>query len=99
MIVYRANEGSIDADTVMTRGVCMRCACLPSPQMTVEPWAVDQQVYNRDTTRDTEEDERLGGGDEEIGSTSHADRARLRQVDRPGFYYPNWENWAAMLSA
>ena len=30
---------------------------------------------------------------------SHADRAKMRQVDRPGFYMPNWEKWAAALSA
>ena len=68
-------------------------------QVTSEPWAIDQQVYNRDTTRDTEDDEALGGGDSELGSTAFAERARLRQVDRPGFYTPNLEKWAAMLSA
>ena len=40
-----------------------------------------------------------GGGALDLGSQSHATRARMRQVDRPGFYTPNWEAWAAMLSA
>lgn len=66
---------------------------------TREPWAVDEQIYNRDTTRDTTMDERAGGGALDLGSSSHATRARVRQVNRPGFYMPNWERWAAMLSA
>lgn len=68
-------------------------------QMTVEPWAVDQAVYNEDTLRDTTDEERAGGGDLEIAQTSYRDRALLRGVDRPGFYTPNWESWAAALSA
>jgi hypothetical protein len=40
-----------------------------------------------------------GGGALDLGSMSHATRARLRQVNRPGFYMPNFEKWAAMLSA
>lgn len=67
--------------------------------VTREPWAEDEKIYNRDTTRDTTMDERAGGGALDLGSISHATRARLRQVDRPGFYLPNWEKWAASLSA
>ena len=67
--------------------------------MTVEPWAIDEVVYNEDTLRDTTDEERTGGGDLEIGRDSYADRARTRQVDRPSFYLPNWESWAAALSA
>lgn len=67
--------------------------------VTREPWAVDEQFYNRNSTRDTTLDARAGGGDFELGSISHATRARARQVDRPGFYMPNWEKWSASLSA
>ena len=67
--------------------------------VTREPWAIDEQIYNRDTTRDTTDDERAGGGAFDLGSISHASRARSRQVNRPGFYMPNHEKWAAMLSA
>ena len=67
--------------------------------VTREPWVFDEKVYNRNTTRDTTDDERAGGGALDLGSSSHATRARERQVDRPGFYLPNWELWAASLSA
>ena len=67
--------------------------------MTREPWVTDQQIYNADTTRDTTDDGRAGGGALDLGSVSHETRARERQVDRPGFYLPNWEKWSAMLSA
>ena len=67
--------------------------------VTAEPWAMDEAIYNEDTLRDTTDEERSGGGDLDLGSTSHAERARLRQVDRPGFYLPNWEQWSASLSA
>lgn len=67
--------------------------------VTREPWVHDERVYNRDTTRDTTDDERAGGGALELGSISHATRAKARQVDRPGFYFPNWEKWSAGLSA
>ena len=67
--------------------------------VTREPWCIDEKIYNRDTTRDTTMDERAGGGALDLGSISHATRAKNRQVDRPGFYMPNWEKWAAMLSA
>ena len=67
--------------------------------VTREPWAVDEQIYNRDSLRDTTMDARAGGGALDLGSSSHASRARKRQVDRPGFYQPNYERWAAMLSA
>lgn len=67
--------------------------------VTREPWAVDEHIYNRDTTRDTTMDEGAGGGAFDLRSISHATRARLRQVDRPGFFMPNYERWAAMLSA
>jgi hypothetical protein len=40
-----------------------------------------------------------GGGALDLGSMSHETRARLRQVDRSGFYMPNWERWSAKLSA
>ena len=67
--------------------------------VTREPWAVDEWYYNKNTTRDTRMDERAGGGALDLGSMSHATRAKLRQVDRQGFYLPNYEKWAAMLSA
>ena len=67
--------------------------------VTREPWVYDERIYNRDTTRDTTDDERSGGGTFDLGSSSHATRARERMVDRPGFYSPNWERWAASLSA
>ena len=67
--------------------------------VTREPWVYDEKVYNRNTTRDTTDDERAGGGALELGSISHATRAKSRQVDRPGFYAPNWEKWSASLSA
>ena len=67
--------------------------------MTVEPWAIDRDVYNADTTRDTTEDAAAAGGDEELAKNAYKDRATTRQVDRPGFYTPNWESWAAALSA
>lgn len=67
--------------------------------VTREPWAVDEWFYNRQTTRDTRSDNRAGGGALDLGSVSHASRAKLRQVDRAGFYMPNWEKWAASLSA
>ena len=67
--------------------------------VTREPWCVDEKIYNEDTTRDTTDDERAGGGALDLGSVSHATRARLRQVGRPGFFMPNYEKWAAMLSA
>ena len=67
--------------------------------VTREPWAIDEQIYNRNTTRSTLNEERAGGGALEFGSQSHATRALLRQVDRAGFYMPNWERWAASLSA
>jgi len=68
--------------------------------VTREPWAFDEQVYNEDTTRDTTDDALPGGGDMELlGVDGYATRARTRQVDRPGFYLPNWESWAAALSA
>ena len=67
--------------------------------VTREPWCVDEAFYNRNTTRDTTMDERAGGGALDLGSISHATRARARQVDREGFYMPNWEKWAAALSA
>ena len=40
-----------------------------------------------------------GGGALDLGSISHKTRAKMRQVSRPGFYMPNYERWAAMLSA
>lgn len=61
--------------------------------VTREPWAIDEQIYNRDTTRDTTMDERAGGGALDLGSISHATRSKARMVDRPGFYLPNWEKW------
>ena len=67
--------------------------------VTREPWVFDERIYNRDTTRDTTDDERAGGGALDLGSSSHATRARNGQVDRPSFYSPNWEKWAASLSA
>ena len=67
--------------------------------VTREPWAVDEQIYNKNTTRDTTLDERAGGGALDLGSISHATRAKARQVSRPGFYMPNWEKWQSMLSA
>jgi len=67
--------------------------------ITREPWCVDEKIYNEDTTRDTTDDERAGGGALDLGSISHATRARARQVDRQGFYMPNWEKWSAALSA
>ena len=67
--------------------------------VTREPWCEDEKIYNRNTTRSTIGEERAGGGALDLGSSSHATRARLRQVDRAGFYMPNWERWAASLSA
>ena len=67
--------------------------------VTREPWWHDEQVYNRDTTNDTSQMYRAGGGALDMGSISHKTRAKMRQVDRPGFYTPNYEKWAALLSA
>lgn len=67
--------------------------------VTREPWCEDEKFYNRNSTRDTTMDERAGGGALDLGSISHATRARARQVSRSGFYMPNWEKWAAALSA
>ena len=67
--------------------------------VTREPWAHDEAVYNINTTRDTTDDERAGGGALDLGSSSHKTRAKFNKVDRPGFYQPNWEKWSAALSA
>ena len=67
--------------------------------VTREPWHVDEQIKNRNTTRDTTDEYSHGGGLKDLGSQSHAARAKMRQVSRPGFYMPNWEQWAAKLSA
>ena len=120
--------------------------------VTREPWAIDEKVYNEDTTRSTLNEERgtrsapplsllpvphpprspfiygwhlesvcglprdvssqrfvrailhvcvftAGGGALDLGSASHKTRARCGQVDRQSFYQPNWEKWAASLSA
>ena len=67
--------------------------------MTNEPWIRDEIFYNKDTTRDTTDDERAGGGALDLGSVSHATRAKARQVERPSFYQPNFERWQAALSA
>ena len=67
--------------------------------VTREPWVVDEAHYNRNTTRDTRNDARAGGGALDLGSVSHASRSRARRVDRAGFYSPNHEAWAAALSA
>jgi len=64
-----------------------------------EPWAVDEQVYNHDTLRDTTDEERAGGGALDLGSISHATRSKAGQVDRASFYQPSWEKWSASLSA
>ena len=67
--------------------------------VTREPWCEDEKYYNRNSTRDTTMDERAGGGALDLGSISHATRARARQVNRSGFYMPKWEKWSAALSA
>ena len=67
--------------------------------VTREPWSIDEKYYNKNTTRKTL-DAAQADHDEGIAEDNSFDiRAMLRQVTRPGFYMPNHEKWAALLSA
>ena len=67
--------------------------------VTREPWSIDEKYYNKNTTRKTL-DAAQADYDEGIAEDNSFDiRAMLRQVTRPGFYMPNHEKWAALLSA
>lgn len=67
--------------------------------ITREPWRVDSEFYNRNTTRNTIDDDLSGGGVAELGSTSYSERACNGRLPRPSFHMPNYERWAASLSA
>ena len=67
--------------------------------MTKEPWTHDLELYNKDSLRDTTDDDRMGGGALDLGSSSHKSRSKAGMVQRDSFYMTAWEKWASSLSA
>ena len=57
------------------------------------------EFYNKNSTRDTMDEFRAGGGALDMGSSSFATRSKNGQVMRDSFYMTAWERWSAGLNA
>ena len=66
---------------------------------THEPWAVDEAIYL--SAAEQHGYVSLGDSGVDHGGSGEPFEERPQRVhfDRPGFYQPNWEQWAAALSA